>query len=139
MRGSTFATVGRRGLLAAGLAAAGGCAPRVVRPGPAVAAPRDEGDAFVMADGARLPISLWPAREPARGVILALHGFTDYRRAFEIPAPLFTEAGWTVLAYDQRGFGAAPHPGLWPGHDTLAADATEAARLTRARFPRLPL
>lgn len=139
MRGSTFVPPGRRGLLAAGLALAAGCAPRFALPGPAMGAPRDEGEAFVMPDGARLPLSLWPAQGTARGVILALHGFGDYRRAFEIPAPLFTAAGWTLLAYDQRGFGAAPNPGFWPGHEALAADATEAARLTRARSPELPL
>ncbi len=139
MRGSTLAILGRRGVLAAALTAAAGCAPRFALPGPAVGAPRDEGEAFVMPDGARLPLTVWPAEGPARGVILALHGFNDYRRAFEIPAPLFTAAGWTVLAYDQRGFGAAPHPGLWPGHAALAADAIDAARLTRARFPGLPL
>ena len=139
MRGSTFVPPGRRGLLAAGLALAAGCAPRFALPGPAMGAPRDEGEAFVMPDGARLPLSLWPAEAEPRGVILALHGFSDYRRAFEIPAPLFTAAGWSVLAYDQRGFGAAPHPGFWPGHEALAADATEAARLTRARYPDLPL
>lgn len=139
MRGSTLAILGRRGLLAAALAATAGCAPRFALPGPAVSAPRDEGEAFVMPDQARLPLSVWPAETGPRGVILALHGFSDYRRAFEIPAPLFTAAGWTVLAYDQRGFGAAPHPGLWPGHEALAADAIEAASLTRARFPGLPL
>lgn len=139
MRGSTLATLGRRGVLAAALAALTGCAPRFALPGPAVGPPRDEGEAFVMPDQARLPLSVWPAETGPRGVILALHGFSDYRRAFDIPAPLFTAAGWTVLAYDQRGFGAAPHPGLWPGHAALAADAIEAARLTRARFPGLPL
>lgn len=92
-----------------------------------------------MPDGARLPLSVWPAVGAPRGALLALHGFNDYRRAFEIPAPLFTEAGWSLYAYDQRGFGAAPHPGIWPGHEALAADARHAARLIRARAPGLPL
>ncbi|MFQ3623092.1 MAG: alpha/beta fold hydrolase, partial [Acetobacteraceae bacterium] len=133
-RRAALATLG----LAAGLAG-GACAPRLVRPGPALAAPADAGDALVMPDGARLPLAVWPAEGEARGALLALHGFNDYRRAFEIPAPLFTQAGWSLYAYDQRGFGAAPHPGLWAGHEAMAADAAHAARLIRARAPGVPL
>ncbi|MFC7542987.1 alpha/beta fold hydrolase [Siccirubricoccus deserti] len=54
-------------------------------------------------------------------------------------APEFTNRGIAVYAYDQRGFGAAPHRGIWAGGATLAADATVAARLIRARHPGLPL
>ncbi len=92
-----------------------------------------------MPDGARLPLRSWLPEGPARGAILALHGFNDHSRAWRLSAPLFTAAGWAVHAYDQRGFGAGPHPGIWPGHDALAADATAAARLIRARHPGLPL
>lgn len=126
----------RRALLA-GLAA--GCAPRLVPAGPAIAPPRDEGDALVMADGARLPVTSWLPEGEVRGVVLALHGFNDYSGAFAIPAPLFAEAGWALHAYDQRGFGAAPGRGLWAGAETLAADAAAAAGLIRARHPGLPL
>ena len=126
----------RRVLLAA---AAAGCAPRVVPAGPPIGPARDVGDALVMHDGARLPLSAWAPEGEPRGVVLALHGFNDYRRAFEIPAPLFTAAGWVLYAYDQRGFGEAPGRGLWPGHATLAADAAAAAALIRARHPGLTL
>ena len=41
---------------------------------------------------------------------LGLHGFGDYSiNAFDLPAPLFTARGVAIYAYDQRGFGAAPH------------------------------
>ncbi|WP_291296727.1 alpha/beta fold hydrolase [Elioraea sp.] len=116
-----------------------GCAPRLVPAGPSIGPPRDDGDALVMADGVRLPLSSWrPVGEP-RGVVLGLHGFNDYARAFEIPSPLFTAAGWTLHSYDQRGFGRAPARGLWAGTDTLAEDAVTAAALIRARHPGLPL
>lgn len=92
-----------------------------------------------MPDGARLPLTSWLPAGRVRGAILALHGFNDYARAFALAAPLFTAAGWAVHAYDQRGFGAAPHPGIWPGHAALAADAAAAARLIRARHPEVPL
>jgi alpha-beta hydrolase superfamily lysophospholipase len=120
-------------------AALAGCAPRVAAPGPWTGPPRDEGEALVMPDGARLPLRSWLPEGAPRGAILALHGFNDYAHAFALSAPLFTEAGWALYAYDQRGFGAGPHPGIWAGHDALAADATAAARLIRARHPGVPL
>jgi acylglycerol lipase len=128
--------MGRRAVLAAALA---GCAPRIAAPGPPTGPPRDEGEALVMPDGARLPLRSWLPGGTVRGAILGLHGFNDYARGFALAAPLFTEAGWAVHAYDQRGFGAGPHPGIWAGHDALAADATAAAMLIRARHPGVPL
>lgn len=92
-----------------------------------------------MADGTRLPLSSWLPDGTPRGVVLALHGFNDYARAFDIPSPLFTGAGWALHAYDQRGFGRAPSRGLWAGTDTLAEDAVAAAALIRARHAGLPL
>jgi len=131
----------RRGLmaLAAGLAATA-CAP-VVRPmGPPIGDPVLAADALVMADGARLPLHAWLPEGTPRGVMVALHGFNEYSRALVADAaPLFTQAGLALYAYDQRGFGAAPHRGLWPGAETLAADASAAARLIARRHPGLPL
>jgi len=136
VRSPATARVGRRAVLTAAVA---GCAPRFALPGPPNGPPRDEGEALVMPDGARLPLRSWLPEGPMYGAILALHGFNDYSRAWQLSAPLFTASGWAVHAYDQRGFGAGPHPGIWPGHDALAADAAAAARLIRARHPGLPL
>jgi alpha-beta hydrolase superfamily lysophospholipase len=126
--------------LAAALAL-GACAPRVIPAGPPQRAPMVEGDALVMPDGARLPVRAWlPPAAPPRAILLALHGFNDYSMNFMADAaPLFARQGIAVYAYDQRGFGAAPHPGIWPGAATLAADAGTAARLIRARHPGRPL
>jgi alpha-beta hydrolase superfamily lysophospholipase len=136
----------RRSVLAALGAAAAACAaactPRMIPMGPPVGEPSLAGDALVMADGARLPLYRWlpPDGRPPRAVILALHGFNEYARSFaEDPAPLFTAAGVAVYAYDQRGFGRAPHRGIWAGAETLAHDAATAARLIRARHPGAPL
>ncbi|GGG39839.1 alpha/beta hydrolase [Caldovatus sediminis] len=137
----------RRRLLRAALAGAAAtataaCTPRMIPMGPPVGEPSLAGDALVMADGARLPLHRWlpPGGRPPRAVILALHGFNEYARSFaEDPAPLFTAAGVAVYAYDQRGFGQAPHRGIWAGAETLAHDAATAARLIRARHPGVPL
>jgi len=125
--------------LALGLPLAG-CAPVVRGAGPMVTAPALGPDALVMPDGARLPLHCWlPAGEP-RGVLLALHGINDHAtNFFGESAALFTAAGLAVYAYDQRGHGRAPYPGVWPGLETLAADAAAAATLVRARHPGLPV
>jgi acylglycerol lipase len=118
----------------------GACTPRVVPAGPALGPAALARDALVMPDGARLPLHAWLPKDPPHAVLLALHGFNDAAQNFMADAaPEFTSRGIAVYAYDQRGFGAAPHPGVWAGGATLAADATEAARLIRARHPGLPL
>ncbi|HEX3881406.1 MAG TPA: alpha/beta fold hydrolase [Stellaceae bacterium] len=103
-------------------------------------APRLDDDLFIAADGVSLPLKVWlpPGAEP-KAVILALHGFNDYRNAFAIPAKLWAENGIATYAYDQRGFGASPDRTLWPGRAPLAADAATAARLLRQRYPGIPL
>jgi alpha-beta hydrolase superfamily lysophospholipase len=94
---------------------------------------------FSMRDGAELPVRTWmPVGEP-KAVVLALHGFDDSRDAFEIPAPSFTAAGIAVFAPDQRGFGAAPDRGRWPGSATLADDAATMLTILRQRYPKAPL
>ena len=129
-------------LLAAALAVPlllAACTPLLRPEGPAVTSPRIEADAIVAADGARLPLRKWlPAGTP-RTVILGLHGFNDYSRAFARPAPALAERGIAVYAYDQRGFGGAPNRGDWAGTPTMADDMDAAVRLLEARYPGVPL
>ncbi|MBP0495633.1 lysophospholipase [Roseomonas sp. SG15] len=126
----------RRALLALPLAA---CAPQIIPAGPPLADPALGEEALVMADGARLPMRAWLPEDPPRAVLLCLHGFNDSRNFMTEPAPALNKAGLVVYAYDQRGFGGAPHRGVWPGAETLAGDAAAAARLLKARHPDLPL
>jgi alpha-beta hydrolase superfamily lysophospholipase len=123
-------------LILVGLTAA--CAPTVQRFGPAIQPPVLGADTVVTADGARLPLRVWHARDP-KAVIVALHGFNDYSRAFAWPAAHWARNGIATYAYDQRGFGATAHPGLWPGDDTLVRDAAEVLALVRARHPGVPI
>lgn len=86
-----------------------------------------------------LPTSVWaPAGEP-RAVILALHGFNDYRRAFALFGPWAAEHGILVEAYDQRGFGENPDRGQWPGGDRLVADARTRLLDLHRRHPDRPI
>jgi acylglycerol lipase len=127
------------------------CAPRLQPLGPvatASAPARDElamtaasapaGDRLVMDDGVALPLRRWSVKGPAKAVILAIHGFNDYSRAFELPAAIWARKGIETYAYDQRGFGATAHRGLWPGEARLIEDVNNAVAQLRARHPGLP-
>ncbi|MBF0166808.1 MAG: alpha/beta hydrolase [Alphaproteobacteria bacterium] len=96
-------------------------------------------DALIMEDAAHLPLRRWFPDEPPFAVVLALHGFNDYSKAFEGPGSWLASRGVAVYAYDQRGFGQAPHPGRWAGSQAMVQDLREVARLIQARHPSLPL
>ena len=128
----------RRALL--GALALGACTPARAPMGPTVAEPSITGGSLVMADGARLPVHAWLPPSPPRAVVLGLHGMNEHACAFlQDAAPWFTQQGVALYGYDQRGFGGSSHRGIWAGHQTMAADAAQAARLVRARHPGLPL
>ena len=94
---------------------------------------------FVAADGVHLPLRQWLPRGRIKAVVLALHGFNDYSRAFAAPAGAWAERGIATFAYDQRGFGGAPGRGLWAGEGQLAVDAIVATRALRRAFPGRPV
>jgi alpha-beta hydrolase superfamily lysophospholipase len=106
--------------------------------------PRFTATSFVAADGQLLPLRKWlPAGGSGGGqvkaVILALHGFNDYSNAFEGSGEGWAKRGIATYAYDQRGFGAAPEHGFWPGRAALAGDAATASEILRRRYPGVPL
>ncbi len=95
--------------------------------------------AFTMPDGATLPARVWRPPGAPQGVILALHGYTDSRDAWELPAPAFAAAGYLVYAPDQRGFGGTATRGIWPGTGCLVDDAAALVVQLRVRHPGLKL
>ena len=107
--------------------------------GPPVRAPALAGDAVIAGDGYVLPLKSWLPEGDIRAAIVALHGFNDYANAFAGPAPGWAEAGIATYAYDQRGFGATDQIGIWPGADTLVADAGTTVALVRRRHPGVPV
>ena len=96
-------------------------------------------DVLVTGDGALLPISSWQPAGPAIAVVLGLHGYGDYRKAFDLAGRWLAARGIAVYAYDQRGFGETDSRGHWPGTDTLIDDCADAVRVLREAHPRLPL
>jgi acylglycerol lipase len=98
---------------------------------------------FIAADGQTLPLRKWLPQADGKGgvkaVILALHGFNDYANAFEGPGENWAKEGIATYAYDQRGFGATPERGFWPGRAALADDAATAVQILRRMYPGAPL
>ena len=124
-------------LLAAAVAL-GACAPVTAPLGLANDTPALDGDTFLTRDGLRLPLRHWDGEHP-RAVIVALHGMSDYSNAFDMPAEWWASQGITTYAYDQRGFGKAPHIGIWPGGEALRADLADCVEAVRARNPGVPV
>ncbi len=115
-----------------------GCAPVVVKPGTTGGQGRLTSHAFIADDGTELPLTTWPAEDP-RAIIVALHGFNDYRHFFAGPGEFFSRHGVACYAYDQRGFGEAPNRGLWAGSEAYADDLALFSRLVKLRHPDVPL
>ena len=116
------------------------CATPLVQPtGPAMTTPELLPGQIRMADDARLPLRIWqPAGEP-RAIVLGVHGFNDYSRAFEETGEFLAARGYTLYAYDQRGFGSTAQAGRWFGGTQLAADLCTVTDLLRRRHPGLPV
>ena len=116
------------------------CTPITRSAGSDISAPTLNGDHFLTPDGARLPLKSWlPKIGHARAVIIALHGFNDYSNFFAEPGTYLADRGIASYAYDQRGFGAAPVRGFWPGTATLTRDLQTINGLIRQRHPGMPV
>ncbi len=122
-----------------------GCAtPGVFPRGPAIEAPSMTASAFIMPDGARLPLREWgpaagPDDPPLKAIIIGVHGMNDYSNAFAMPGALLAKHDILTIAYDQRGFGKAPHRGKWAGSRTMVKDLADVTNLVKARYPKTPI
>jgi acylglycerol lipase len=116
------------------------CAPirQTYRPVPAEES-RFEKDLFVLADETALPYRVWKPSGKPKAVIIALHGFNDYSRAFESTGSYLSKRGIAVYAYDQRGFGAAPHTGIWAGEENLVNDLAYFVKAVSKIYPSAPV
>ena len=96
---------------------------------------------FIAEDGYRLPIvRYWPdGKRVPKGIVLALHGFNDYSKAFEGMCGYFVERGMACIAYDQRGFGATDMLGVWPQAGRLQKDLQVLIKQLHQKNPDLPI
>ena len=121
------------------------CAPQLQTIGPDIDPPHLTDKAIHTADGIDLPLRAWLPRDdsgqvrPIKAIVIALHGFNDYSRGMKIPAEGLARRGIAVYAYDQRGFGATPQRGIWPGEKHLIADLRVAIDLMHQKYPDKPL
>ena len=116
----------------------GACAPMLAPRGLESETPDIVNHAFVTRDGLPLPLRHWHADKEV-AVIVALHGMSDYSNAFDMPGTWWATQGITTYAYDQRGFGQSPDPGLWPGGDALRGDLADFVDLVRKNHPGVPV
>lgn len=98
-----------------------------------------DGDRLIVGDGAVLPMTRWSSDVEPRAIVLGLHAYGDYRRAFRLAGPWFADHGVEVIAYDQRGFGETESRGTWPGADNLIEDFSDVVSILRTSYPNLPL
>ena len=118
------------------------CAPRLQNFGPDATrsmTPQLTADSISTRDGVTLPLRRWLPEDAPKAVVVALHGFNDYGNAFADIGAFLAGHGIAVLAYDQRGFGAAPEPGIWPGREKLTSDFRDVLAATRAAYPGVPV
>lgn len=118
--------------------------PGVYPRGPAIEAPSMTNSAFIMPDGARLPLREWappeaPNDPPPKAIIIGVHGMNDYSNAFAMPGTWLAKHDILTVAYDQRGFGEAPHIGKWAGSKTMVKDLADVTNLVKARYPQTPV
>jgi alpha-beta hydrolase superfamily lysophospholipase len=117
---------------------AAACAPTTAPRGVADELPMLTDSYFQTRDGLHLPLRVWAAEHP-KAVIVALHGMSDYRNAFAMPAPWWAHHRITTIAYGQRGFGASPKAGTWAGGDAMRQDLADAVDAARMKYPGVPV
>ena len=82
---------------------------------------------------------VWEATGEPRGIIVALHSFGDHAAAFNLSAPAFADAGYSVYAFDQAGFGDRNVNDRWAGEARLVEDAAALIQRLADRYPDRPL
>jgi pimeloyl-ACP methyl ester carboxylesterase len=65
----------------------------------------------VVSHGVRLAVYEWG--DPDALPLALAHGGFDFARTFDVFAPLLADAGWRVVAWDQRGHGASEHTAMY--------------------------
>ena len=105
---------------------------------------------FTARDGENLAYYHWQAdasskqpgdlAEPARGVVLMVHGLGEHAGRYDHVANALSNWGFEVCAYDQRGHGESTGlPGTLPNSTALLDDLAEVVDDTRQQHPKLPL
>ncbi len=73
--------------------------------------------------------------DPADPPLLLTHGGFDFAATFDLLAPILADAGWRVVAWDQRGHGDSEHAALY----SWDADVRDAVAVMDAVSPDRPM
>lgn len=92
--------------------------------------------ALITADGLKLRLQHWLAAEPARGVVLIVHGLGEHIGRYAAVASRLNAWGWHAVGYDQRGHGRSDGArGALSRHDALLLDLALVIDAVRAGLP----
>jgi len=94
---------------------------------------------FLAEDGYRLPLTRYWPKTSLGGIVIALHGFNDYSKAFEGMCRYFVSKNMACIAYDQRGFGGTDLVGIWPEKGRLQKDLYLIVKQLRKKHPEQPI
>lgn len=92
-----------------------------------------------MVSGEKRYLAAWLPKSVPSAVVIGVHGMNDYRGAFATIGPYLAAKGFAVYAYDQRGFGATPERGRWPGGAALVDDLAAMVRFVASCHPGTPI
>ena len=70
-------------------------------------------DRTVRVDSSGVSLAAYEWGEPDAPPVLLTHGGFDFAATFDLVAPLLADAGWRVVAWDQRGHGDSEHAALY--------------------------
>jgi len=115
------------------------CSPMMYQPGKKIQIAQIKNNKFYTEDGVVLPVKKWLPEKNIHAVIIALHGFNDYRQFFQLPGRFFKQHNIACYAYDQRGFGESLNPGFWPGLNAFSDDLATFIHLIKQQHPDVPV
>lgn len=90
-------------------------------------------------DGIDLHARGWEPEQKAKAVVCLVHGLGEHIARYEHVAAALTDAGYALIAYDQRGHGKSGGPrGHTPTYDALMNDIAALLSQAEIRYPGLP-
>lgn len=107
---------------------------------PSVQTPHLASAHFLSPDGRVIPVRTFlPRLGHMQALVIALHGFNDYSRAFATVGPFLADRGIGLMAYDQRGFGLSEKTGVWAGSSEYGEDLDSMIRVVKQRYSGVPI
>jgi alpha-beta hydrolase superfamily lysophospholipase len=90
-------------------------------------------------DGIDIHARAWEPEKKAKAVVCLVHGHGEHIARYEHVAAALTDAGYAMLAYDQRGHGKSGGArGHTPTYDALMDDIAALLSQAETRYPGLP-